>query len=689
MLACDARILPAVLGKASSVLDVGRDQYSFPRRIRRAITARDGGCAWPGCDRPPAWCDADHIRWWKRDLGVTSLDNGCLHVLHAGDGYTYLTRQVAVSDQTLGAGESLASYYTASGEPPGHWAGSGTAGLGVDGVVSEAQMRALFVEGLHPEAARLVQDAVNAGVDAEQAIAATRLGRFAAFKNDSPFKSEYAATLATFRDEHQRAANDDERRGMRRELATAALREGDPQSIPTEPDIGRFLANEQRRERQPVAGVDLVFTPVKSIVALWAVGDHDTRAAIEAAHETAWRSVLSYIEKEAAFTRTGAGGVAQIDTRGLVATAFDHRTSRTGEPDLHTHLAVANKVQGVDGKWRSLDARVLHSAAVNASEMYNARVENEVRDRLGVSFIDVERADGKRPVREIDGVPTALTRAFSQRRQAIEVRYDELVRAFRDSHGRDPSTTVQIELAQQATLDTREGKPPAKSLADIVAEARDTARTDSISDPERAVLSAAQDAARGASTDQRSDRQVASDVLDVVSGARSTWNRWNVRSEIERQARGRETADRNALVDQIETMVLGGEQSVRITPDDPRPAPPEVSRASGESQFRVHGQERFTLHEVLTAEGRLIDAAETDSPIGVDVSEGFGAAVADYWCSDLDRGQRALAEYFVDSRRLLAVGVGPAGAGKTRSMAAMARVWESGGGRVVGLARPP
>ena len=50
----------------------------MPAAIRRAITARDRGCAWPGCDRPPNWCDAHHVKFWGRDLGATSYHNGVL-----------------------------------------------------------------------------------------------------------------------------------------------------------------------------------------------------------------------------------------------------------------------------------------------------------------------------------------------------------------------------------------------------------------------------------------------------------------------------------------------------------------------------------------------------------------------------------------------------------------------------------
>ena len=71
---CDAQIVPAVLGGASEVLDVGRSMRTASTAIRRALALRDKGCAWPGCDRPPGWCDAHHIDWWERDLGTTNAD---------------------------------------------------------------------------------------------------------------------------------------------------------------------------------------------------------------------------------------------------------------------------------------------------------------------------------------------------------------------------------------------------------------------------------------------------------------------------------------------------------------------------------------------------------------------------------------------------------------------------------------
>ena len=77
LLACDAMIIPAVLGSDSQVLDVGTASRLFPHAIRRAIALRDRGCAWPGCDRPVAWCDCHHVKGWV-DGGPTSHTNGVL-----------------------------------------------------------------------------------------------------------------------------------------------------------------------------------------------------------------------------------------------------------------------------------------------------------------------------------------------------------------------------------------------------------------------------------------------------------------------------------------------------------------------------------------------------------------------------------------------------------------------------------
>ncbi|MCA0438368.1 MAG: HNH endonuclease [Actinobacteria bacterium] len=74
-LACDARIIPAVLGTDGAILDLGRAaRLASPDQVRY-LRLRDKCCTFPGCDRPPSWCEAHHLREWTTDLGETNVDN--------------------------------------------------------------------------------------------------------------------------------------------------------------------------------------------------------------------------------------------------------------------------------------------------------------------------------------------------------------------------------------------------------------------------------------------------------------------------------------------------------------------------------------------------------------------------------------------------------------------------------------
>jgi conjugative relaxase-like TrwC/TraI family protein len=151
-------------------------------------------------------------------------------------------------------------------------------------------------------------------------------------------------------------------------------------------ELAGQIAKNSRPRTQTVAGYDLTFSPVKSVSTLWAVAEPALAAVIEQAHQAAVRDALAFIEDHALFTRTGPQGIRQVNVRGLVATAFTHRDSRAG--DLHTHVAVANKVQALDGRWLSIDGRVLFKANVAASETYNTALEQHLRDTLGVRFAE-------------------------------------------------------------------------------------------------------------------------------------------------------------------------------------------------------------------------------------------------------------------------------------------------------------
>jgi hypothetical protein len=131
-------------------------------------------------------------------------------------------------------------------------------------------------------------------------------------------------------------------------------------------------------------------------------------------------TLLSYVSasKRNAATRTGTtagdGPVAQVDVTGLIATAFDDFDSRAGDPHLHTHVVISNKVRTVlDGKWRSLDGQPMRAAVVALSELHESLFADALTQLLGVRWGMRERGRDRHPVLSISSVPEALVSEFS------------------------------------------------------------------------------------------------------------------------------------------------------------------------------------------------------------------------------------------------------------------------------------
>lgn len=619
------------------------------------------------------------------------------HVLHAGDGYTYLTNSVAAGDVARSAHDPLADYYLAAGNPQGQWAGAGLAELGMIDpkqpdapvFVTEEHMLALFGEGLHPDANRLIAQAIADGTPYKKALDSVRLGRrFYQFSQpDIPLVDALRTAYDQFEQQHHRRPTVDERRDIKERVAGRLL--AGPGGTPPAPEVVRqYLTDELGRARQPVAGFDLVFSPVKSADVLWALGGHQVRQEIEQVHEAAWRQALAYGEREAGFTRIGKGGIAQIDTSGWVATAFVHRDSRAGDPDLHTHLAVANRVRGADGQWRTLDSQQVHRIAVSMSEVYNAAIEQGLTERLGVDWIEVSHGAGKRAVREIAGVPTELIKGFSQRRTQVEAGYDDLVAEYVARYGHTPPRSVQMKLAQQATLADRPDKKAGKTLAEQVTAWTAAAQRMLPGQDLDAVLADALGRVRVAA-EPVDVAELAARVVDVVSEHRATWTVYHVRAEAIRQLKPlgfASAADRDTATERVVATALGTdsiELGVAMTPP-----PMLVQRANGESIYHRHGSTRYTSTAILDAEQRLLDAAGRHA--GPEVPAAVArAAIARYEAESgrtLNAGQRQLVEQFVTSGRALSVGIGPPGTGKSTAMRAVRSAWETTGGRVLGLA---
>ena len=227
-----------------------------------------------------------------------------------------------------------------------------------------------------------------------------------------------------------------------------------------------------RGSRRAVAGFDFTFSVPKSASVLWAVADAGTQALIAQAHH----EVVAFMEREVAATRTGAtagdGAVAQVDVTGLIATAFDHFDSRAGDPHLHTHVVISNKVRTVlDGKWRSLDGRPMHAAVVALSELHEAVFADHMTRTFGVSWESREMGRDRNPSWAITDVPEQLVAEFSTRSRHINEATDALIAEYLAQHGKRPSSGTIVKLRAQATLATRPEKQ-VRSLAELTEQWR-------------------------------------------------------------------------------------------------------------------------------------------------------------------------------------------------------------------------
>jgi conjugative relaxase-like TrwC/TraI family protein len=641
--------------------------------------------------------------------------------LTAGDGYTYLTRHTAANDGSQRGRGSLGDYYSEKGETPGRWVGRGLTAfeqpegrelvtsyeqdmwrVEPESHVTEAQMKALFGLGLHPNAAQIAEHLIATGAGKAAAKAATQLGRPFIINNAS---TELQRRLAVAYRDHNlsesrpwNAPLDESLRAqMRTQIAKELFSEqyGRPPADPRE--LTGFIARQSRDQTTSTAGYDETFSPVKSFSVLWALAPIELATTLEECHDQAVADTLEYLQDHAAFARMGAQGVAQIDTEGFIAASFTHRDSRAGDPDLHTHVAVSNKVRGrgPDGvmRWLALDGRPIFKSNVPASEFYNSRLEAYASERAGVVFEERAATErGKRPVREIVGIPTDLCDAFSSRRMRIKARYTDLAKAFQDDHGREPTTTEAIALHQQATLETRTAKHEPRSKAEQRAAWR-TQAVEHLGSHDAVASMLAQVFTRRARhvpdiTDAWITEQAAL-VVGTVAEARSSWQYGHIYAEAQRRVRGAGLAVDRTLADTITAAALSEPFSLphaRIG-DAERDEPEVLRRRDGSSIYTTHGTHLFTSKEILAAEKRVLDAAgrldgRQASPDAVEMAFLEQKATRG---RGLNPGQQAMVHEMACSGARVQLTLAPAGAGKTTAMAALARAWEESGGHILGL----
>ena len=166
-------------------------------------------------------------------------------------------------------------------------------------------------------------------------------------------------------------------------------------------------------------------------------------------------------------------------------------------------------------------------------------IEDELRTRLGVEFVERQTGRGRLPVREIAGLPQELLTAFSSRRTQIEKGYGSALENYRDSHGHDAPRHVQYQLAQEATLANRPDKGRPRSWAQAHGQWLTQAREMLVRGPfgtgldvEALVRSVLGRSVPTADLDDAAVSDLARQAVETVAESRSTWTRWHVQAQV-------------------------------------------------------------------------------------------------------------------------------------------------------------
>jgi conjugative relaxase-like TrwC/TraI family protein len=166
--------------------------------------------------------------------------------------------------------------------------------------------------------------------------------------------------------------------------------------------------------RKPSVAWDVTITAPKDISILWALGSPEQRAVIETSHRTAVRRAVAFLEEHALVTRRGVRGIKTERVGGVIA-AFEHGTSRSQDPLLHTHLLVFNAGLRQDGTWGALRSRDLYVYSRALDAVYLTELTASIRQALAIPMTD-NMSEGLR----VRSVSTRLRDAFSNRSRAIE-----------------------------------------------------------------------------------------------------------------------------------------------------------------------------------------------------------------------------------------------------------------------------
>lgn len=504
---------------------------------------------------------------------------------------------------------SAEDYYTGHGEAAGRWVGSLAAELGLVGQVDTDHFRAVL-DGKHPFTGEYL---VSSQGNAQRAARRREPVVTGASPGDVVGTLRAAAQLGVSAQYVRQLLADGERYEQR--LAGA---EGGEVVVPprayligrrgarTEPvggdrwgvprsELERFASTRHQTKARP--GYDLTLRPPKSVSIVWALADEQRRFEIRRAHAEAVDQVVRYYENAAVRGRAGKGARYLLETAGVVAAAFDHRTSRAGDPLLHTHVVTANMTRVIrsddEQEWRAISSPPLFEHARAAGHLYQAHLRHLLATRLGIEFMPVVNGHA-----DVAGVPDDVVSLFSKRRHEIE---EVLFESGRTS----------ARAAQFATLDTRQAKDYGVDAGTLQARWQAEA-TEMGFGPDDALarFDRATPAALGTPAIDRLFENLAGPY--GLTERAATFTRTSV---IEAVASAVGTACTAARIEELADRFLGSDRAllvegtaiVQTSPDPDTPARQPARDSARRSARRSATQKLYTTPELARLEEQLLD----------------------------------------------------------------------------------
>jgi conjugative relaxase-like TrwC/TraI family protein len=549
-------------------------------------------------------------------------------------------------------------YFSGRGESPGRFVGSGAAAAGLEGTASPEQVRAMF-QGRDPATGE-----VRCGplwrADPRSKLAAGPLLealKAHATEQGAPDPEALAGSKALKGDVRsvQAACRAGGTRRVKVETVERLCRKVlkvDPRELYGE-GFDPAWQHRGKRVNERVQSFDHCFSSPKSVSLLAAGGGDRVRRQVAEARDDALQVGIGYLERHGVGVRRDHNGADRYQVSGgLVAVAFEHRMSRSGDPQYHTHVLVQNAAQGPDGRWTALDSDRLYAHLMAADHLYLAAERAALTERLGVRWGPVDARSGAAEIVGLDD--RALIERFSKRSEQID-------------HWLAEQGLSGIKASSAAAVATRAPKDHSESEQSVYQRwARELAEQ-GVGERQLAEVSSG---GRGRPA-TRTELDAALDALagpDGLTGQASTFTRPEVVDALAKRLPVAPSAEQAVTQAEDTADRFLQERAVRV------------------ARHQRLGVDRFSTPELLTLERQLVDGATSRT------GESCAVVRSDLVRQVLDRhatvgeDQAAMVRDLTQGGDGVAVVVGRAGSGKTWALGLAREAFELDGHQVLGCA---